>query len=511
MSLEASEFSKRAAEAELASKMAAAAQREALEAEREATLQLTQVQAEVAAKEGELAALAIKAREDKERFTAQLAGYRRDAERAIREADERKAQLAAAKSREVALEGRAAELLSQLEVRQLAAAKSREVALEGRATELLSQLEVRQSRAAAVQSELQQLTRSNFDTELRLTASEAKLQNASAELSALKARVSQHSNASLKSAMDLDAAHSRVASLEAEVAGLRQALQDCQSRHSETINREREEAAEVLRHVRSESMLQISSSGSKADCGAFSSSFGSNVEGALDEVLSMLRALSNDSSLEGAQATVSVHDSTLVLSRLKDVVLTAETLPQQAAVSVHDSTLVLSRLKDVVLTAETLHQQSTAETRITRHELRTLSTRLAAVQFALDQRTAEWQIAEVSRQHAQRSSERRSQQGASHAAEMAVANEERVLHIMAQLQSTTTRLATASAELSLSSAGLDYERSRVEAALRKQQIIHSEKEEVVARLAASQMEAAGAVEVASPFGTGRCKGAKRAQ
>ena len=52
---------------------------------------------------------------------------------------------------------------------------------------------------------------------------------------------------------------------------------------------------------------------------------------------------------------------------------------------------------------------------------RSLGVRVTSLQAALEQRTADWQIAEVARQQLQRTAARRSEQGAAHVAEVGVA------------------------------------------------------------------------------------------
>jgi hypothetical protein len=55
----------------------------------------------------------------------------------------------------------------------------------------------------------------------------------------------------------LDSAEQRCEALEAESAGLRKTLGDCQSRHQEQLSREREEAGETMRHVRAQQQQQM--------------------------------------------------------------------------------------------------------------------------------------------------------------------------------------------------------------------------------------------------------------
>ena len=72
----------------------------------------------------------------------------------------------------------------------------------------------------------------------------------------------------------------------------------------------------------------------------------------------------------------------------------------------------------MALDSEKLYLREAAELRLCRGDVRSLQARLHGVQAALEQRTAEWQIAEVSRQQLERLAARRSEQHAVHAMEL---------------------------------------------------------------------------------------------
>ncbi|GAX83158.1 hypothetical protein CEUSTIGMA_g10584.t1 [Chlamydomonas eustigma] len=405
--------------------------------------------------------------EEDVKWRERLAESKKDTDRARAEAAERKAQVTVLMDTIEALnagsEGERETRLVALTA-QLAASRTSEAVLEVRARELLAEAESWQARTSALHSQLQLAAAQAVDREQQLTAAEGSRSMMEKGLEAARADLKQQTSQCIYLSRSVDACEQRSSVLEAESAGIRKAMLDGQARHSERLVSEREEAAATLRHVRSEFVREMSEDATAEGAlgGGTRGGAAGRIQASIDELVSQVKG---QLSSQAPGTDVSSW-----------------------AVS------VMYKLKSEVLDAYRQAQAAQADTRLAQGEVQAARLRIQTQQTVLEQRTADWRIAEVAWQQLKRSSARRSETAARQAAETATSYEERLRGLHSQLDRFNSELATATAQAAASGASLISEKSHADALKRQLSALVSEKRELAARLAAAQIEAAGNVQ-----------------
>ncbi|KAG1664653.1 hypothetical protein FOA52_011790, partial [Chlamydomonas sp. UWO 241] len=485
MASEVAALSRRASDAEADAAAESVARREA-----HASAEAARADAAAAARVlGEAAAVAAAERtrweEEAERLREALCAARRDAGRAAAEAAERKAQAAVLMDTVETLsaggDGERAQRMVALSA-QLAAARTGEAVLEVRCAELLVEAESRGARTAQLATQLRAAAVQAGERDAKLAAAEGARESLARQAASLREDARSRSGENVRLSHGLDSSEQRCSAVEGELEGVRRALEDCQSRHADQVAFEREEAAQAVRHARAEALLGPLRGGVGGGGGSseWRSPTAVRVEELLEELVQQVSAGRPDGP-EGSSGPG------------------PDSGPGSGSGSCSASSsgwapAVVSRLKGIALNAWRGVQVAEVDARIAREEVVRAGERIAHLSRALDTRTADWTVAEVARAAAVRGSGRRSELAARHASEAALAYEERLSSLQAQLQDCTQQLAVVAAEAAQSSGALAAERARAGALERQLHVTSSERSELCARLAAGQMEAAGSVQ-----------------
>lgn len=236
--------------------------------------------------------------------------------------------------------------------------------------------------------------------------------------------------------------------------------------------REREEAADALRHIRNEAaMAPHNQLGS-----AVASVFVRKVQGPLQDLVGAVVKLS--SPPQGDE-------------------------PSESGAGGHGgwAASVVSQLKAITLDTLRLYHGAAVDARIANEAARAAESKAAAQASQLETRTAEWQVAEVARQRLERLVARKAAQASAHASDLIAELQRRVATLTQQLDASTAQAVRATAEAAASTAQVSAERSKCDAVTRQLELCMAEGRELSARLAAAQMEAwAGAPPSPGPGG-----------
>ncbi|GLI68386.1 hypothetical protein VaNZ11_012718, partial [Volvox africanus] len=417
-------------EVALLSRRAAEAQRAGDEAEaraRELDTQLGNLRAELAEARSELEAQAtevrqvrLKAREEKRAVEEAARQSKRAADLAKHEAQERRAQLAIMmETIEVLQAGNPGEREQRIVslTAQLSALATRESVEEQRAQKLLADFEASNSCAEQRQLDVSELRQQVARLEQQLAAAASNRMMLEGELSSLRSELRTRDAAALRAARELDEREQRVVFLEADVEALRRTLNDTQSRHAEQLAREREDAAASLRQARAESSAAAAASSQAARLERFQAS--------LEELVAFVESKSHQ-----RVPTAVIAASTTAADGPEEgpgQVNSAPT-PQELSSSSASSWVIsaMERLKALALESEREYIAAATDSRLHLTESRWAWSRVHRLQWALEQRTGEWQVAQARVQQLERALGRRSEEAAVHALEQVALQDKQV-------------------------------------------------------------------------------------
>ncbi|GLC48074.1 hypothetical protein PLESTB_000056300 [Pleodorina starrii] len=479
MSKEVALLSRRAAEAQRAADDAEARARELDTQLGNLRAELGEARAELESQSAEVRQVRIKSREEKRAAEEAARQARRSAEMAKQEAQERRSQLTIMmETIEVLQAGNSGEREQRIVslTAQLSALISRESLAEQRAQGLLADAEASSSVAQQLQSEVSELSQQVARLEQQLAAATSNRLVLEGELAAARSDVRTRDAAALRAARELDDREQRVTSLEGEVEALRRALNETQSRHAEQLAREREEAAAATRQARAESSAAAAASSQAVRLERFQAS--------LDELLAFVESRS--------QQQAPAVTASAAASGAPDEPSTSPPEPAGSAASWLISTM--HRLKALVLDSEREYLAASTDARLYRTESRWAWARVHRLQWALEQRTGEWQVAQARVQQLERAMARRSEEAAVHALEQVALQDKQVSALNERLQATTAKLVVATSQAAGADAALAAARAAAAALQRQAVAAGAERKDLQARLAAAEMEAAGSTE-----------------
>ncbi|GIM10048.1 hypothetical protein Vretimale_13828 [Volvox reticuliferus] len=485
-------------EVALLSRRAAEAQRAADEADaraRELDTQLGNLRAELAEARSELEVQAtevrqvrLKAREERRAAEEAARQSKRAAELAKQEAQERRAQLAIMmETIEVLQAGNPGEREQRIVslTAQLSALAARESVEEQRAQKLLADLESSSSCAEQRQLDVSELRQQVARLEQQLAAAASNRMMLEGEVSSLRSDLRTRDAAALRAARELDEREQRVAFLEGDVEALRRTLNDTQSRHAEQLAREREDAAASLRQARVESSAAAAASSQAARLERF--------QATLEEIIAFV-----ESKSQQRVPTAAVAASTAAADCPEDGSgqVNSEPQPQEPSNSASTNWVIsaMERLKTLALESEREYMAAATDGRLYRTESRWAWSRVHRLQWALEQRTGEWQVAQARVQQLERALARRSEEAAMHALEQVALQDKQVSGLNERLQVTTAKLVIATSQAAGAEAALTAARAAAAALQRQVSMATAERKELTARLAAAEMEAAGSTE-----------------
>jgi hypothetical protein len=216
---------------------------------------------------------------------------------------------------------------------------------------------------------------------------------------------------------ELDDVRRLLTTAEAELEGLRAALESATQRHAAQLQSERTAASQQLQRIRSDLMNR------SRDKSALSA----DLERGLDEILAVVQ----QELRQQEAAAEEQHQQVLLaapqrpsLRRSASTAVTAAPAPA-SAVMVHQGQAaaaawvpaVLQRLKAIALDAERQHHRLQADLHIAQGEAALAHSRILGLETALAQRTADWEAAEAAKQYLVRASSKRLEQGVGHTAE----------------------------------------------------------------------------------------------
>lgn len=214
---------------------------------------------------------------------------------------------------------------------------------------------------------------------------------------------------------ELDDVRRLLTAAEAELEGLRAALESATQRHAAQLQSERTAASQQLQRIRSDLMNR------SRDKSALSA----DLERGLDEILAVVQ----QELRQQEAAAEEQHQQALLAAPQRPShrrsASTAVTAAPAPAVMVHQGQAtaaawvpaVLQRLKAVALDAERQHHRLQADLHIAEGEAALAHSRILGLETALAQRTADWEAAEAAKQHLVRASSKRLEQGVGHTAE----------------------------------------------------------------------------------------------
>ncbi|GIL54010.1 hypothetical protein Vafri_9567 [Volvox africanus] len=485
-------------EVALLSRRAAEAQRAADEAEaraRELDTQLGNLRAELAEARSELEAQAtevrqvrLKAREEKRAAEEAARQSKRAAELAKQEAQERRAQLAIMmETIEVLQAGNPGEREQRIVslTAQLSALSTRESVEEQRAQKLLADFEASSSCAEQWQLDVSELRQQVARLEQQLAAAASNRMMLEGELSSLRSDLRTRDAAALRAARELDEREQRVAFLEADVEALRRTLNETQSRHAEQLAREREDAAASLRQARAESSAAAAASSQAARLERF--------QATLEELVAFV-----ESKIQQRAPSAAIAASTTAADGPEEGAGQVNNAPptQELSSSSAGSWVIstMERLKALALESERAYMAAATDGRLHLTESRWAWSRVHRLQWALEQRTGEWQVAQARVQQLERALGRRSEEAAVHALEQVALQDKQVSALNERLQATTVKLVVATSQAAGAEAALTAARAAAAALQRQVLMATAERKELTARLAAAEMEAAGSTE-----------------
>ncbi|GFR47835.1 hypothetical protein Agub_g9613, partial [Astrephomene gubernaculifera] len=479
MSKEVALLSRRCAETQRAADEAEAKARELDTQLGSLRTELAQARAELDAQTGELRQVRLKSKEEKRAIEDALRQAKRSADVAKQEAEERRSQLAVLmETIEVLQAGNPGEREQRIVslTAQLSAATSRESSAEQRAQGLLADAEASTFRAQQLESEVSELKQQVARLEQQLATCVSNRMMLEGELAAVRSDVRSRDAAALRAARELDDREQRLASFEGEVEALRRVLNESQGRHADLLAREREESATAVRQARAES--------SKAAAAASQAARLDRFQASLDELVAWIEARAQQQPPAPADCAAGGAPPAAVNQAMGALIPTGSWL-----------IATLERLKGLALESEREYLAAGAEARTYRIESRWAWARVQRLQIALEQRTSEWQVAEARVQQLERTVARRSEEAAIHALEQVALQDKQLSALQERLQATTTKLVVATSQAAGAEASLTAARATLAALQRQLAVAAAERRELLARLAAADMETAGSSEV----------------
>ncbi len=215
---------------------------------------------------------------------------------------------------------------------------------------------------------------------------------------------------------ELDDLRRLLTSSEAELEGLRAALESAGQRHAAQLASERQQASQQLQRLKGELLGRARERSGQ----------GAELERRLDELLELVQR--EAARQEAAAEAAHQHQLLLVAaapggSRSRSPGRAAgppALAAAAAAAAAQDASwvpAVLQRVKALALDSEREQQRLRADLHIAQSEAALAHSRLLGLEAALAQRTAEWEAAEAAKQHLARATGRRLEQGAGHTAE----------------------------------------------------------------------------------------------
>jgi hypothetical protein len=204
-------------------------------------------------------------------------------------------------------------------------------------------------------------------------------------------------------------------SAEAELEGLRAALESAGQRHAAQLASERQQAAQQLQRVKADLLNRARE---RAGLSA-------ELEGRLDELVELVqREVARQEAAAEAQhqqrqlaAAAAAGRGRSRSPRRSPQGLRAPAAAAPAAQDVSWVPAVLQRVKALALDSERQQQRLQADLHIAQGEVAQAHSRVLGLEAALTRRTADWEAAEAAKQHLSRATGRRLEQSVGHVAE----------------------------------------------------------------------------------------------
>ncbi|GMH42030.1 hypothetical protein BSKO_09949 [Bryopsis sp. KO-2023] len=460
-SREVSTASRRATECERSAEAALLAKEEAEQASRDAALNVSKAKADVEALQQLLRRERARAADDKETANALSASCKRECEAAVFEREELKVRVAVLLE---TIETLQAGELGEREQRivcltaQLTTALSKQAIMESRLNKLQGESESYLKQCSSLESDLESIKRQAMHWESTAGSKQAAVEIAEKELTALRSEMKAQSQELVGLSRQIDDANMQVEKYEAETAALKSAAESTAARYFENLNRERSEASSKIQTAKSEGLSQlVRATNSDAEV--------------IPESL--------DSKLEEIMALVQRH------------AFNQERKGEQNSENPDWCLAVMHRMKAVALESERLRVKGECDARMARADVELLSTKVRALESALEQRSSEWEVAESIRKNLEREQTRKRQLNHSHLVERIKLQDHRVVALSAELGEVTQKLIDAHVEKQTAIDGVHMEKERSEALNRRLITAEAEVKELQEMVTANMVEASG--------------------